>query len=69
MYDVLHVQRACDYARHSNQQMVIVQLDFKKAYDHVNCSFLLGVKYNIGFGPCICQLIFLLGQNATSCDA
>ena len=23
--------------------------------------------YNMGFGPCMCRLIFLLGQNATSC--
>ena len=46
--------------------MVMVQLDLEKAYDHVNWSFLLGVMYNTGLGPHMCQLVFLLGQNAIS---
>ena len=54
-----------NYAQHT-QEMVMVQLDLEKAYDHVNWSFLSCVMYNIGFGPRMCQLIFLLGQNATS---
>ena len=66
LHNVLNVQMATDYARHSHQEMVMVQLDLEKAYDHVNWSFLSGVMYNMGFGPRMCRLIFLLGQNATS---
>ena len=47
--------------------MITVQLDFEKAYDPVNWSFLTCMMYNMGFGPHMCQLIFLLWQNATSC--
>ena len=47
--------------------MIMVQLDLEKTYNHVNWSFLSGVMYNMGFGPRMCRLIFLLEQNATSC--
>ena len=57
---------AIDYAQHTHQEMVMVQLDLEKAYDHVNWSFLSSVMYSMGFGPRMCRLIFLLGQNVTS---
>ena len=64
---MLNVQMATDYARHTNQEVIMVQLDLEKAYDHVNWSFLSHVMHNMGFGPRMSRLIYLLGQNATSC--
>ena len=58
---------AIDYARHTNQELVMVQLDLEKAYDHVNWSFLSSVMSIMGFGSHTSRLIYLLGQNATSC--
>ena len=60
LHNVLNVQMATDYAQHTHQEMVMVQLDLEKAYDHVNWSFLSGVMYSMS------RLIFLLGKNATS---
>ena len=34
--NTLNVQMATDYPRHTHQEMIMVQLDLKKAYDHVN---------------------------------
>ena len=66
LHSVLNVQMTINYARHTHQERVMVQLDLEKVYDHVNWSFLSSVMYNMGFHPRMCQLIFLLGQNATS---
>ena len=67
LHNVLNVQMATDYARHTNQEVIMVQLDLEKAYDHVNWSFLSHVMHSMGFGPRMSRLIYLLGQNATSC--
>ena len=53
---------AIDYARCAHQKMIMVQKDLKKEYDHVNWSLLSCMIYNMGFGPCICRIIVLLGQ-------
>ena len=54
---------ATNYAQHTHQEMVMVQLDLEKENDdHVNWSFLSGVMYNMGFGPLMCRRIFLVGQ-------
>ena len=66
LHNVLNVQMAANYARHTHKEMIMVQLDLEKAYDHVNWSFLSCVMYNIGFGPRMCQLIFLLGWRSYS---
>ena len=65
LHNVLNVQMATNYARHTHKEMIMVQLDLEKTYDRVNWSFLSGV-YKMGFGPRMCRLIFLIGQNATS---
>ena len=36
LHNVLNARMAIDYARHIHQEMIIVQLDLEKAYDHVN---------------------------------
>ena len=33
---------AMDYAQNTHQELIMVQLDLEKAYDHVNWSFVLG---------------------------
>ena len=66
MHNVLNVQMAMDYARNTHQEMIMVQLDLEKAYDHVNWSFVSGLMHTMGFGPRMSRLIFLLGQDAVS---
>ena len=42
---------AMDYARNTDQELIMVQLDLEKAYDHVNWSFVYGLMHTMGFGP------------------
>ena len=44
----------------------MVQLDFEKAYDHVNWSFVSRLMHTMGFGPRMSHLIFLLGHVVVS---
>ena len=62
LHNVLNVQMATDYARHTNQEVIMVQLDLEKAYDHVNWSFLPHVMHSMGFGTHMSRLIYLLGK-------
>ena len=66
MHNVLNVQMAIDYTRNTHQELIMVQLDLEKAYDHVNWSFVSGLMHTMGFGPRMSHLIFLLGQDAVS---
>ena len=66
LHNVLNVQMALDYARHTHQELFMVQLDVDKAYDHVNWSFVSRLMHTMGFGPRMSRLIFLLGQDAVS---
>ena len=54
LHNVLNVQMATDYAQHTHQEMIMVQLDLEKVYDHANWSFLLGEMYNMVFGSRMC---------------
>ena len=45
LHNVLNVQMAMDYARNSTQELIMVQLDLEKAYDHVNWSFVSGLMH------------------------
>ena len=42
LHNVLNVQITMDYARNTHQELIMVQLDLEKAYDHVNWSFVSG---------------------------
>ena len=57
---------AMDYARNTHQELIMVQLDLVKAYNHVNWSFVSRLMHKMGFGPRMSRLIFLLGQDAVS---
>ena len=66
LHNVLkNVQISTDYAQHTHEEMIVLQLDIEKTYDHANWSFLSTVMSNMGFGHRMCRLIFLLGENAT----
>ena len=49
MLDVLPMNRL-----QCSQEMVMVQLDLEKAYDHANRSFMIGLMYIMGFLDHIC---------------
>ena len=40
---------AVDYAKESKQEIVIIQLDIEKAYDHVSWSFITQLMSHMGF--------------------
>ena len=66
MHNVLNFQMAMDYARNTHQELIMMQLDLEKAYDHVNWSFVSGLMYTMDFGPRMSRVIFLLAQHAVS---
>ena len=40
LHHMINVQMVMDYARNTHKNLIMVQLDLEKAYDHVNWSFL-----------------------------
>ena len=49
-----YVQMAMDYARHTHQELIMVQLDLKRAYYHDNWSIVSKLMHTMGgVGPCI----------------
>ena len=51
-------QMTTGYARNTHQELIMVQLDLEKVYDHVNWSFVSGLMHTMGFEPCMSRLIF-----------
>ena len=49
LHNVLNVQITIDYAQSPYQELIMVQLDLKKAYNHVNQSFVSGLMHTPGF--------------------
>ena len=39
LHNILNVQMAIDYAKKSKQELVLLQLDIEKAYNHVEKHF------------------------------
>lgn len=67
IYDnILAVQLGVEYARRSKQEMILLQLDFAKAFDSVNWDFISNTLHKMGFGPKISNVINLLGMGAES---
>ena len=58
LHNVLNIQMAMDYDRNSHQEMIMVQLDLEKAYDHVSWSFVTRLMHTMGVGPRMSRLIF-----------
>jgi hypothetical protein len=66
LHNILNVQMAVDYAKDSKQEIVMIQLDIEKAYDHVSWSFLAQLMSEMGFGIRMARLTFMLGLGAVS---
>ena len=54
------LQDLIDHAVRSNRGGAVISLDQEKAFDWVDWSFLLGVLYQMNFGPSFCKWISLL---------
>ena len=48
LLDVINVQMAVDCARHTHQELIMVQLVLKRAYYHDNWSFVSRFMYTMG---------------------
>ena len=46
-----------DYPRNNHQELIMVQLDLEKAYNHVNWSFVSWLMHTMGFRPHMSRLI------------
>ena len=66
LHNILNVQMAVDYAKESKQQIVMIQLDIEKAYDHVNWSFINQLLSHMGFGERMSRVPLLVGFGAVS---
>ncbi|MCO5603299.1 hypothetical protein L7F22_057448 [Adiantum nelumboides] len=66
LHNILNVQIGIDYAKKTNQEVVMVQLDLEKAFDHVGWSFLAEFMHTMGFGPCMSRLIYTLSLSSVS---
>ncbi|MCO5579926.1 hypothetical protein L7F22_033793 [Adiantum nelumboides] len=64
--NILTVQIGIEHALVTNQDMVMFQIDFLKAFDTVQWDFISSVLTKLGFGPRISGFIYLIGQNAYS---
>ncbi|MCO5551870.1 hypothetical protein L7F22_005376 [Adiantum nelumboides] len=64
--NILTVQIGIEHALVTNQDMVMFQIDFVKAFDTVQWDFVSFVLIKLGFGPRISGFIYLIGQNAYS---
>ena len=64
LHNILNVQIGVDYAKAKKQEIVMVQLDLEKAFDHVNWSFLSQLMTTMGFGPKMANLVHLLGSGS-----
>ena len=53
-------------AKESKQQIVMIQLDIEKAYDHVSWSFITQLLSHMGFGERMSCIPFLMGLGAVS---
>lgn len=45
---------ALDYVSRTNETGILVSLDQERAFDRVDCSFLLKLLNHFGFGPSFC---------------
>ena len=66
LHNILNVQMAVDYAKESKQQIVMIQLDIKKAYNHVSWSFITQLLSHMGFGERMSRVPLLVGLGEVS---
>ncbi len=66
LHNILNVQLAIEFAKETNQEMVMLQLDLEKAYDNVDWSFVCQLMHQMGFGNRMSRLIYTLGEASVS---
>ncbi|MCO5602437.1 hypothetical protein L7F22_056569 [Adiantum nelumboides] len=66
LHNILNVQMGIDYAKKTKQEVVMVQLDLEKAFDHVSWSFLGELMHSMGFGPRMSRLIYTFSLGSQS---
>ncbi|MCO5562640.1 hypothetical protein L7F22_016268 [Adiantum nelumboides] len=65
-HKILSVQLDIEHAQRSSQDIVMLRVDYDKAFDTVQWDFIAGVLQKMGFGPRIVNCIFMLGKDAWS---
>lgn len=67
IYDnILAAMVGVDFARLSNQNCLLLQLDQDKAYDRIQWSFIFAVMDRMGFGPKMASAVVHLAQGCIS---
>jgi mannosylglycoprotein endo-beta-mannosidase len=65
-HNILNVQLAIEFAKETNQEMVMLQLDLEKTYDHVDWSFVYQLMHHMGNGNHMSKLIYTLVETFVS---
>ena len=60
------MQLAIEFAKETNQEMAMLQLDLEKAYDNVDWSFVCQLMHQMGLGNRMSRLIYTLGEASES---
>ena len=56
--NIANVYMAMEYAKYSNQDVLLLQVDVTKAFDNVHWDYLAEVMSSLGFGPKMQNLIY-----------
>ena len=51
----------------SNQNNLFLKIDFAKAYDQIECPFILSMLQALGFGPNFIQFVEILFGDSNDC--
>ncbi|MCO5575558.1 hypothetical protein L7F22_029360 [Adiantum nelumboides] len=65
MDNSMAVQLGIEMALKTNQNVLILQLDYAKAFDTVAWDFIHAIMSKMGFGSKMSSIVFLLGQHAS----
>ena len=62
IYDnILAIMLGMEYVQFTKHECILLQHDLDKAYDQITWSFVFDVLKKFGFGPWICNSIFMMG--------
>lgn len=58
--NLILLRDALDYIDKTNEPGILISLDQEKAFDRVDCAFLMNLLKHFGFGPSFCNWISTL---------